>query len=363
MSAKKNSSIKKVSSNEFEVPDLKKRIGRKMENHENKAFNDNKLCKHLGCRCIANSTDFEHYQDHSNPNKNHASTNKQKRLKNDVSNICLTLLTFFIMDGEKNMEKNLNLLFQQSMNFLNRQRGPDEIMVYVFYPIYTTFFQAIRRKLEKELNYSVPFIYDQRSTFADRGYWFFDDLNEKICTNTKYCKNALAGIVSTWKKVLNVFSFNWKMQTGSLVANWNYLMMLCSEKYPLQTTTKMWAPNNKFFVASCWMSVNAHGLFELIQTITEEISMLPFEGIYLNDFIGYLGYSSTFDLSSLGKNEYMYNTRNLHPIYGMDTWMHDKGWRQCNYLATYQKWVKHASNLDQGKPKGKCIMGRNHVSS
>ena len=90
-----------------------------------------------------------------------------------------------------------------------------------------------------------------------------------------------------------------------------------------------------------------------MQPLTEDVSSLPFKGIYLNDLVGYLGYSSTFDLQSLDKDKYVYNARSLHPITGMDAYITEaeEGWKQCNYFATYQNWVKHTSNLDKSQGK------------
>ena len=70
--------------------------------------------------------------------------------------------------------------------------------------------------------------------------------------------------------------------------------------------------------------------------------------------------SSTFDLSSLQGDKYMYNTRNLHPIQGMDTWILEarEGWSQCNYLATYQNWVTHKSKLEENRTIGKSKENR-----
>ena len=219
------------------------------------------------------------------------------------------------------------------------------------------------RKLKKISNHSDPFIYDQRINGGDGQNIFFYDENDKTCNNTFSCKNALMGVASTWQKVINVFSFDWKMDIGSMIANFNYLMMLCSDKDSLQISEDMWAPNNEFFTPTCILNEDAIGFNEFIQTITEEISKLPFNGIYLNDLVGYLGYSSTFDLSSLNKDKYMYNARNLHPIQGMDIWKNVavETWKQCNYWATYQNWAKHTSKLDENNTMGKIISKDNRT--
>ena len=138
-------SIRKVDSNDFEISNLKKEIAKELRAHENQAYIGSRLCRSLGCRCITAGSDFDHSNDPSNPLSSSSITSDTN---NDVSNICLKLLSFLILDGDANRDKNLEQLFQQSMNYLDRQRGPNEIMVEVFYPIYTTLFQPIYRKLE-----------------------------------------------------------------------------------------------------------------------------------------------------------------------------------------------------------------------
>ena len=358
----KNISIVNVASNEFDVLKLKKEIKDVLKKDENKTAKGSRLCRTLGCRCIATQSDFDYLQDASNPYKGIPKDFMSKYLENDVSNICLQLLNVLILDGDNKTDKNLDNLFEQSMNFLDKQRGPDEVMVEVFYPGYLTSFQPMYQELKKNSNHIDPFTYDQR--IMD-GSFFFDE-NDYICERTHLCNDVLNGLVSTWEKVIDIFSFDWQMEIGSLVANFNYLMMICSNKESLQIAEEMWAPNNKFFKARCGLNADAEGFNKLIQTITEQTFDSPFEGIYLNDLIGYLGYSSTFDLSALQNDRYMYTARDLHPIQGMDTmknWV-EEGWKtQCNYLATYHNWVTHKTKLDENKTIGKAIKISNNILS
>ena len=350
-----------MSSNEFDISKLKKKIGKHLENHK-AIIHSTRLCRSLGCRCIATTSDFEYSQNPSNPREDDKfKSYKQKQLENDASNICLTLLNFFMLGGDMNRNKHLDQLFQESMNHLDKHRGIEEIMVYVFYPIYTTIFEPLYHELKKASNYSDPFRYNQRIYSGHTQVFFFDE-NEYTCDSVAQCKDALAALTSTWQKVINVMSFDWKMGFGSMISNFNYLTMMCSNKYWLQTDEKMWAPNNELFNAPCITNNDAKALYNVIQTITEGIYNLPFGGIYINDLIGYLGYSGTFDLSSLKKGQYMYNTRNLHPIHGMDTFRskisggkaaYTEGWQQCNYMSTYQNWVKHTSNWEERRDQGK----------
>lgn len=366
ISSQKTISVRKVSPNAFDISQLKKKMGKLLKYHETEADSGSRRCRSLGCRCITAESDFEHY---SNLKSNGIGLDiNQKRLENDVSNICLKLLRFLILDGDANRDRNLELLFQQSLNFLDKQRGPDDIMVDVFYPIYTTIFQPVHRNLEKGSNFSDPFIYDQRIFGSDGTIIFNFDANEDTCENVDPCRDTLGYLSSTWRKVINIMSFDWNMGIGSMVANFHYLMMTCNkDQYWLQTNEQMWAPNAKSFQAPCQLNKDTQGFNELIKTITEAILNLPFGGVYLNDLVGYLGYSSTFDLSSLQGDKYMYNTRNLHPIQGMDTFVDmqtliDEGWKQCNYLATYQNWAKLTSDLDKIKDMGKCNINGSSIS-
>ena len=344
---KKTISIVGGEFDKFDISTLKKKIANAIQDNEYKADNSTGLCKNLECRCIATQSEIDFYLRNPNKDKN-VKHGKGKQLENDVSNVCLKIMSFLMLKGDLN--NNLDKLFRQSLNFLDKQRGPNEIMVEVFYPTYIALFEPTYHRLSKESNYSDPFTYDQR---VDGTNSLFTDENEGKCYNDETCKDALTAIVSTWRKVMNVMSFDWKMGIGSMVSNFHYLMMMCSNEHWLQTDEEMWAPNTKLFNAPCHLSEGAKELNRLMQPLTEDVSSLPFKGIYLNDLIGYLGYSSTFDLQSLEKDKYVYNARSLHPITGMDAYINEaeEGWKQCNYFATYQNWVKHTSNLDEGKGK------------
>ena len=367
-SLNKDTSIVKVSSRDFDISKLKKKIGKHLENRQDEVYVGTRYCQNLRCKCIATTADIEYSLDPSNPHNQHninsgdekLQQDEQEQLRNDASNICLKLLSFLMLDGDENRNNNLDLLFQQSMSFLDKQRGPDEIMVEVFFPIYITVFQPVYLKLKNESNYSDSFTYDQRLAGGNMYY----DENEYTCDNDAKCKVALTDLVTTWKNVLNVMNFDWKMGIGSMVSNFNYLMMMCNEdRYWLQTNEKMWAPNTARFLAPCNLNQEGKSFNNFIKSITDAIFNMPFHGIYLNDLVGYLGYSSTFDLLSLKGDKYMYNARNLHPIQGMDVFRNkdvliEEGWEQCNYLGTYRNWVKQATNLKNSKVMGK---GQNHL--
>ena len=173
----------------------------------------------------------------------------------------------------------------------------------------------------------------------------FDDNDG--CYADSICNDTLHVLVSRWEKIIRVMSFDWSMDVGSMIANFNYLLDSCSQKYNLETDKKMWAPNNPTFRGQCQLDGDTKALYKDLETITEGIFQAPAKGLYLNDLIAYLGYSTTFDISSLTKENYLSTTRSLHPIYGMDRWQDVYEWKiedsrkQCNYLGTYQKWVRH----------------------
>ena len=73
------------------------------------------------------------------------------------------------------------------------------------------------------------------------------------------------------------------------------------------------------------------------------LSNTTFRGVYLNDLLGFLGYSPAFDISSLKEDGYASASRNLHPIYGMDRGLVNDGygWEPCCYRSTYQRWTRN----------------------
>ena len=165
-------------------------------------------------------------------------------------------------------------------------------------------------------------------------------------------------------------SFDWNMDIGSMLANFNYLLDLCSTKYYLETDKKMWAPNNPTFRGQCHLDSDTKALYKDLETITEGIFHEPAKGLYLNDLIAFLGYSTTFDISSLTKEKYLSTTKSLHPIYGMDRWQDVYEWKieddrkQCNYLGTYQKWVQLTSERSsQNRNLGAMLIKINNVNS
>ena len=120
--------------------------------------------------------------------------------------------------------------------------------------------------------------------------------------------------------MINVMEFDWSMDIGSMIANFNYLLDVCSGRHKLQKNEKMWAPSSTTYRGQCHLDVGTKSLYKDLESIIEDIFDAPGKGVYLNDLIGFLGYSTTFDISSLSTEKYLATTRNMHPVYGMDVW-------------------------------------------
>ena len=149
----------KINTKDFELSPLKLKIAKILEYHDIEVSVDSKLCRTLNCKCIATQNDFTH--SHSNTIDTIHQEN-ERRKENDVSNACLTLLRFLLLDGRDSISSNLELLYKESQKFLDKQRGPDETMIEVIYPTYVKLYDKKYRQLKKDSNYTDAFRYDQR---------------------------------------------------------------------------------------------------------------------------------------------------------------------------------------------------------
>ena len=118
----------------------------------------------MKCKCISSQSDVENalYQSSAglSPLKIVSVTERQK--ENDVSNVCLTVIKFLMLDGKNRIGRNLASLFKESQKLLNKQRGPDEVMIHVIYPISVQLFEKRYRELKRNKNFTDNFRYDQR---------------------------------------------------------------------------------------------------------------------------------------------------------------------------------------------------------
>ena len=137
-------------------------MARKLQDHNvNRLGNSRLKCRSLKCKCISLQADFEYAHEQSS-GKVQGFSATEKQSENDVSNACLTIIKFLMLDGKNKIGKNLVSLFEESQKLLNKQRGPDEIMIQVIYPIYVELFQKRYRELKRNENYTDTFRYDQR---------------------------------------------------------------------------------------------------------------------------------------------------------------------------------------------------------
>ena len=154
-------------------------------------------------------------------------TEKKVLIEDQVSNVCLRMLNFLILDGEDRIDNNLKTLYEQSMNYIEKRRSStDEVMQDVISPVYVKFFANRYQKLKNESNYTDPFIYNQRFNAWALGGMFFDD-NEIVCGEDTFCYETLVKFATTWNNISGVMDFPWEIGFGSLVANFNYLLDIC----------------------------------------------------------------------------------------------------------------------------------------
>ena len=271
-----------------------------------------------------------------------------------LSNVCLMMLNFLMLDGEEKIGHNLNTLFLQSIKYAKRRQTTDEVLLDNIFLIYTEFFSNRYLELKKSSNYSDPFIYDQRYKAWTLGGIFFDD-NEMVCDEDTFCYKTLVRFVTTWNAMSVVMEFPWNMEFGSLVANYNYLFDICDFKgfyIWFQTSERLWSGFGNSTWGTCTFDDDSVAFYRDMAVLSSIISNTRFTGLYLNDFFGFLGYSPTFDISSLREDGYDYASRNLLPIYGMDRAYHGEDWQRCVYRSTYQRWTKQITETIQSQNLG-----------
>ena len=157
--SQRNTDIISFNTSEFQLSPLKSRIAKVLKNYDARVLIDTKLCRSLKCKCIATQDDISYSQSNTIDT---IQSEKDKQIDNDVSNACLALVRFLILDGKGNVSRNLDLLYEVSEKFLDKQRGPDEAMLEVIYPAYVKLFDKKYRQLKIDSNYTDTFIYDQR---------------------------------------------------------------------------------------------------------------------------------------------------------------------------------------------------------
>ena len=339
---KKQTSVAKVNTHEFSFHLLKKKIANILANQKevNKTlFQEN--INDLKCKCIFAVTCWTM--------ESKTRVKETVLMEDKVSNMCLMLLNFLILDGEENMERNLNTLYEQSLKYTDKRRsGTDEVMLEVISPIYVKIFEKRYQELKNESNHSDPFIYNQRFNAWALGGIFFDD-NEIDCGEGTFCYETLIKLATNWNTISGIMKFPWDMGFGSIVANFNYMLDVCfflgSTKAisSFQEGEHQWSGFKNNTKGKCYFDKDSETFYKDIAALSSILSKTSFQGIYLNDLFGFLGYSPAFDISSLKEDEYASSSRNIHPIYGMDRGFVDDGydWEPCCYRSTYQRWTRN----------------------
>ena len=329
--------IEEVQSNEFSFHLLKKKIARILANQHkgNEKMLQEKI-NDLRCKCIFAMSCWS-----LQPN---TGTEQKVLIEDQVSNVCLMLLNFLMLDGQERIDGNLNTLYEKSMkNTEQRQSGTDEVMMAIISPIYVQFFANRYRQLKNESNYSDPFIYDQRFNAWALGGMFFDD-NELVCGEGTFCYETLTKFANTWNNISIVMDFPWDMGFGTIVANFNFLLDICDDgSMPFQEAEQQWSGFNNNTLGRCRFEQNMSVFYKDMAVLSSIISGTTFEGLYLNDLFGFLGYSPTFDVSSLQEDGYVSTTKSLHPMYGIDRWLGNSEYdsMSCVYKSTYQRWTRN----------------------
>ena len=154
-----NTQITKFNTSEFELSTLKRKIANVLKSYDVKVSVDTKLCRSLKCKCIATQDDITSSQSNT---VDSIQKEEDKQIDNDVSNACLTIVRFLMLDVKGNFSQNLDLLHTESEKFVDKQRGPDDTMLEVIYPTFIKIFGKKYRQLKDDSNYTDTFIYDQR---------------------------------------------------------------------------------------------------------------------------------------------------------------------------------------------------------
>ena len=102
--------------------------------------------------------------------------------------------------------------------------------------------------------------------------------------------------------------FPWDMGFGTIVANFNFLLDYCVKEnrwMPFQEAEQQWSGFSYNTLGRCQFDQDMGVFYEDMAVLSSIISGTTFEGLYLNDLLGFLGYSPTFDVSSLQEDGYV----------------------------------------------------------
>ena len=282
---------------------------------------------------------------------------------NDVSNSCLKILGFLLRSGNADSGADISDIYVEAQKSRYKQLGPDDIMLTVLYPIYERLFGEKYRNERRSQNYTDPFIYNQILDFKSR-YWY-DDENEVTCYDVDYitdaatmndfCKHQLSYLTDRWQKLINVMSFPWSVGMGSMVAHFSYLLEVC-DGYVGEYFRNGYDYNGYFREhEELWASLENNGcafysnkavqFHKELEAIAPAIFKQAIPGLSLIDLIGILGYSTTFDLTSLTENDFFSVSKELLPLYGFDR-ADDQRTLMCSIGATFGRWANYIKDTD-----------------
>ena len=208
----------------LQAPMLKQGIALVLERFNASVPGTINRCRTLSCRCIATRDDIIWY---SSLHKNIKTDPKDTIKENDVSNACLVILRFLILDGKETIKDNLAAMRRESFRYLHKRLSIDDVMLGVMYPLYQVMFESKYKKIKQQFQFDDKFKYNQIIDLSEQfGSLPWDD--NEICYQDQHCHMSLNMLADTWQSVINVMDFPWDIGLGSLVANFHFLLDDCA---------------------------------------------------------------------------------------------------------------------------------------
>ena len=199
--------------NSFAISEMKSQMTKILKNSDKHDVGDSKFCRNLRCKCIVADAELKSNLGNRDLEEE---IETRKQMEGDVSNVCITILRFLMLDTQS-MDKNLDLLYREAIKYLDKRRSSDEIMVEVLYPLYQQLLDSRYRDLKSKKDFNDQFTYDQRFLDKDSYMYWTHDTNSDVCDVDPICTNALDALVHTWQKLINVLNFNWEMKFGEAI--------------------------------------------------------------------------------------------------------------------------------------------------
>ena len=116
--------------NDFGVRALKMNIARVLASQYIDPDISSNLFKALKCKCVT-FIDCNTMESMSRSYK----VDETKLTDNDVSNVCLIMIRFLMLDGPMNRDSNLKILAEEATKYVEKRRGPNQILLEIIYPL------------------------------------------------------------------------------------------------------------------------------------------------------------------------------------------------------------------------------------